>query len=85
MQEMEDKLGVRVGKGQVDPEVLRVYSEVVAPAVLPKVVGAILKAVFELDEGARDRVLEAMGEACYRGFREYVGAHPTGVDIESAC
>lgn len=85
MQEMEDKLGVRVGKGQVDPEVLRVYSEVVAPAVLPKVVGAILKAVFELDEGARDRVLEAMGEACYRGFREYVGAPPTGVDIESAC
>ena len=46
MQEMEKRLGVRVGKGKVDPEVLSMYTDVVAPAVLPKVVRAILEAVF---------------------------------------
>ena len=85
MQEMEKKLGVTVGKGEVDPEVLRVYTEVVAPVVLPTVVKAILKAVFELDEEARNKVLEAMGEACYKGFSQFVGSPPTGVDIETAC
>jgi hypothetical protein len=85
MKEMEEKLGIKVGKGKVDPEVLRIYTEVVAPEVLPKVVRAILEAVFKLDDESRNRVLEAMGKACYEGFRDFVGAPPTGVDIESAC
>ena len=85
MQEMEKRLGVNVGKGKVDPEVLSIYTDIVAPAVLPKVARAILGAVFELDEEARNKVLEAMGKSCYEGFRDFVGAPPTGVDIETAC
>ena len=85
MEELEEKLGVKVGKGKLDPEVLSVYTDVVAPAVLPKVVGAIMRAVFELDDQSRNRVLEAMGKACYEGMREFVGAPPTCIDIEDAC
>ena len=49
MEEMEEKLGIKVGKGKVDPEVLRVFEEMVAPVVLPRVVRGIMKGVFELD------------------------------------
>ncbi|MEE9401403.1 MAG: hypothetical protein V3V32_05240 [Dehalococcoidia bacterium] len=85
MEEMEEKLGIKVGKGKVDPEVLRVFEEMVAPVVLPRVVRGIMKGVFELDEEARNKVLEEMGRACYEGFAEFVGTPPTGMDIESAC
>ena len=84
MEEMEEKLGIKVGKGKVDPEVLRVFEEMVAPVVLPRVVRGIMKGVFELDEEARNKVLEEMGRACYEGFQEFVGTPPTGLDIESA-
>ena len=85
MKDMEEKLGVRLEKGKVDEDVLKVYTEVVAPAVLPRVMGAILRAVFELDRDSRERVLEAMGRACYEGFREFVGAPPVDTDIDGAC
>jgi hypothetical protein len=85
MQEMQQKLGIKVGKGKVDPEVLKTFAEVVAPAVLPKVVRGIMKGVFALDEQARNRVLEEMGRGCYEGFKEFVGTPPAGMDIEGAC
>ncbi|MEE8470079.1 MAG: hypothetical protein V3S51_01980 [Dehalococcoidia bacterium] len=85
MEEMQEKLGIKVGKGKVDPEVLKIYAEVVAPTVLPAVVRGLMKGVFALDEEARNKVLEEMGRACYDGFQEFVGTSPTGLDIESAC
>jgi hypothetical protein len=82
---MKEKLGTKVGKGKVDPEVLKLYVETVGPAVLPNLVRGIMKGVFALDEEARNKVLEEMGKACYEGFKEFVGTPPTGMDIESAC
>ena len=82
---MVKKLRVKVGKGKVDADVLKLYTETVAPAVLPNLVRGIMKGVFELDEKARNKVLEEMGRACYEGFKEFVGTPPTGMDIESAC
>ena len=85
MKEMSEKLGVQLGKGKVSPEVLGIHREVVAPKVLHSLVRGIMKAVFELDEGARNKVLEEMGAACYVGFKEFVGTPPAGLDVESAC
>ena len=85
MEEMEGKLGIKVGKGKVEPEVLKTYQETVAPKVLLALVRGITKGVFELDEEARNKVLEEMGRACYEGFQEFVGTPPKGMDIESAC
>lgn len=85
MEEMEKKLGVKVDKGKVGDEVLKTYAEIVAPAVLPRVVRGIMKGVFELDEEARNKVLEEMGRACYDGFRDFVGTPPSGMNIDSAC
>jgi len=82
---MQEKLGVKVGKGKVDDEVLKLYTETVGPAVLPKLVRGIMKGVFELDDEARNKVLEEMGKACYEGFKEFVGIPPKDVDIERAC
>jgi hypothetical protein len=82
---MDEKLGTKVGKGKVDSDVLKLYVETVGPAVLPQLVRGIMKGVFELDEEARNKVLEEMGKACYEGFKEFVGTPPTGMDIESAC
>jgi len=82
---MQEKLGVKVGKGKVDDEVLKLYTETVGPAVLPKLVRGIMKGVFELDDEARNKVLEEMGKACYVGFKDFVGIPPTDMDIESAC
>ncbi len=82
---MQEKLGVKVSKGKVDDEVLRLYTETVGPAVLPKLVRGIMKVVFELDDEARNKVLEEMGKACYEGFKDFVGIPPTDMDIESAC
>ncbi|MBM3157090.1 MAG: hypothetical protein FJ004_07365 [Chloroflexi bacterium] len=82
---MVKKLGVKVSKGKVDAEVLKLYTETVAPAVLPNLVRGIMKGVFGLDEKARNRVLEEMGRACYEGFRDFVGTPPTDMDIGSAC
>lgn len=82
---MGKKLGVKVGKGKVDAEVLKLYTETVGPAVLPGLVRGIMKGVFALDEEARNRVLEEMGKACYEGFREFVGTPPTDMDIDGAC
>lgn len=82
---MQEKLGVKVSKGKVDDEVLRLYTETVGPAVLPKLVRGIMKGVFELDDEARNKVLEEMGKACYEGFKDFVGIPPTDMDIESAC
>lgn len=82
---MQDKLGAKVGKGKVDAEVLKLYTETVAPTMLPKLVRGIMKGVFELDEEARNKVLEEMGKACYEGFKEFVGTPPADMDIESAC
>jgi len=80
-----EKLGIKVGKGKVRPEVLKTYRETVAPKVLHTVVRGLMKGVFELDEKARNKVLEEMGRACYEGFEEFVGTPPRGVDIETAC
>ena len=85
MQEMEEKLGIQVGKGRVGPEVIKTFEEIVAPKVLPSVVRGIMKGVFKLDEEARNTVLEEMGRACYDGFKEFVGTPPTGLDIDTAC
>ncbi len=82
---MEDKLGVKVGKGKVGSEVLDMYRETVAPKMLQSVVKGVMRAVLDLPEEHRNRVLEEMGAACYQGFKEYVGEPPTGVDIEAAC
>ena len=82
---MQEKLGVKVGKGKVNSEVLKLYTENVAPAMLPKLVRGIMKGVFELDEEARNKVFEEMGKACYEGFKEFVGTPPSDMDIESAC
>ena len=82
---MQEKLGVKVGKGKVNSEVLKLYTETVAPAMLPKLVRGIMKGVFELDEEARNKVLEEMGKACYEGFSEFVGTPPENMDIKSAC
>jgi len=82
---MQEKLGIKVGKGKVDAEVLKLYTETVGPAVLPRLVRGIMKGVFELDEEARNKVFEEMGKACYEGFKEFVGTPPTDMDIESAC
>lgn len=82
---MNEKIGIKVGKGKVDADVLKLYTETVAPAVLPNLVRGIMKGVFGLDEKARNRVLEEMGRACYEGFRDFVGTPPTDMDIESAC
>jgi hypothetical protein len=82
---MQKKLGAKVGKGKVDDDVINLYTETVAPAVLPKLVRGIMKGVFELDEEARNKVLEEMGKACYKGFEEFVGMPPADMDIESAC
>jgi hypothetical protein len=82
---MEEKLGTKVGKGKVEPEVLKLYVETVGPKVLPNLVRGIMKGVFALDEEAQNKVLEEMGKACYEGFKEFVGTPPTGMDIESAC
>jgi len=82
---MDEKMGTKVGKGKVDAEVLKLYTETVAPAVLPNLVRGIMKGVFGLDDEARNRVLEEMGKACYEGFKGFVGTPPTGMDIESAC
>jgi hypothetical protein len=57
MQEMEEKLGIKVGKGKVGPEILKTFEEIVAPRVLPSVVRGIMKGVFKLDEEARNTVL----------------------------
>jgi hypothetical protein len=83
--DMEKKLGTKVGKGKVEPEVLKLYVETVGPKVLPNLVRGIMKGVFALDEEARNKVLEEMGKACYEGFKEFVGTPPTGMDIDSAC
>ena len=85
MQEMEDKLGIKVGKGKVSEDVLKIFEETVAPKVLPAVVKGLMKGVFRLDEDARNMVLEEMGRACYEGFKEFVGTPPAGIDVESAC
>jgi hypothetical protein len=82
---MQEKLGVKVGKGKVGDEVLKLYTETVGPAVLSKLVRGIMKGVFELDDEARNKVLEEMGKACYEGFKEFVGIPPKDVDIERAC
>jgi len=82
---MQEKLGVKVGKGKVNSEVIKLYTETVGPAVLPKLVRGIMKGVFELDEEARNKVFEEMGKACYEGFKEFVGTPPANMDIESAC
>jgi len=83
--DVEENLGKKVGKGKVDPEVLKLYVETVAPKVLPNLVRGIMKGVFALDEESRNTVLEEMGRACYEGFKEFVGTPPTGMDIEGAC
>jgi len=82
---MVKKLRVKIGKGKVDAEVLKLYTETVAPAVLPNLVRGIMKGVFGLDEKARNRVLEEMGRACYEGFKDFVGTPPADMDIKSAC
>jgi len=82
---MQEKLGVKVGKGKVDAEVLKIYTETVGPSVLPRLVRGIMKGVFELDEESRNKVFEEMGKACYGGFKEFVGTPPTDMDIKSAC
>ena len=82
---MDKKMGIKVGKGKVDAEVLKLYTETVAPAVLPNLVGGIMKGVFGLDEKSRNKVLEEMGRSCYEGFKEFVGTPSSGMDIESAC
>ena len=81
----EEKLGAKVGKGKVEPEILKLYVETVGPKVLPNLVRGIMKGVFALDEESRNKVLEEMGKACYEGFKEFVGTPPTGMDIKSAC
>lgn len=82
---MQEKLGIKVGKGKVDSKVLKLYTGTVAPAMLPKLVRGIMKGIFKLDEEARNMVLEEMGKACYEGFKEFVGTPPVDIDIESAC
>jgi len=53
MQEMEEKLGIKVGKGKVSEDVLKTFRETVAPKVLPSVVQGLMKGVFRLDEEER--------------------------------
>ncbi|HEY49919.1 MAG TPA: hypothetical protein G4O13_07730 [Dehalococcoidia bacterium] len=82
---MEEQLGRKLGKGKVSPEILNTYREEVAPKVLHTIVRGLIQGVMELDEESRNRVLEKMGYACYKGFEEFVGTPPTGVEIETAC
>lgn len=69
---------------KMTPEVFQFNKEVVAPKVLQSLMRGVMKAVFELDEEPRNKVLRAMGCACFEGHEEFVGTTPTGLDFDEA-